>query len=207
MSEISQESPLLGFFSRERESGGGSPAGVTVIECPFLGYVNLRGDVKDALFVDAVHRVLGVALPSSPNSPVETDDRTVCWMGPDEWLAIVRPGAEAEITTAFRESVAGFHASVTDVTGGYTMLNLAGRHARDLLSKGCTLDLHPRAFAPGQCAQTNLAKTAVLLIPRSNDPDLQSFDVVVRRSFADYLAHWIEHSAREYGLAMRGGKA
>ncbi len=205
MSEISQESPLLGSFSRGQKTGNGSP-GVTIIERPFLGYVNLRGDVNDASFVDAVDRVLGVALPSSPNSLVETDDRTVCWMGPDEWLAIVRPGAEAEITTALRESVAGFHASVTDITGGYTMLNLAGRHARDLLAKGCTLDLHPRAFAPGQCVQTNLAKTAILLVSRNNDPDLQSFDVVVRRSFADYLAHWIEHSAREYGLAIGVGE-
>ncbi len=206
MSEIRQESPLVGFFSTGRESGASSP-GVTVIERPFFGYVNLRGDVNDASFMDAINRVLGVALPSSPGSLVETDDLTVCWMGPDEWIAIVRPHSEAEIIAALRESVAGLHASVTDATGGYTMVNLAGRHARDLLNKGCPLDLHPRAFAPGQCAQTNLAKTAILLIPRNNNSDLQSFDVVVRRSFADYLALWLEDSGREYGFAIGGGEA
>ena len=85
------------------------------------------------------------------------------------------------------------------------MLNLSGSRVRDLLAKGCTLDLHPRAFAPGQCAQTNLAKTSVLsarVLPRTNNSDLQSFDVVVRRSFADYLARWLVDSAREYGLLI-----
>ena len=206
MSEVRRESPLTGFFSTGREAGAGSP-GVTVIECPFLGYVNLRGDLNDASFMDAVNRVLGVALPSSPNSLVETDDLTVCWLGPDEWLAIVRPDSETEIITALRESVAALHAAVTDTTGGYTMLNLSGSRARDLLAKGCPLDLHPRAFAPGQCAQTDLAKTAILLIPRSNNSDPQSFDVVVRRSFVDYLAHWFEHSASEYGCVIGGGDA
>ena len=78
MSEIRQESPLVGFFSTGRESGASSP-GVTVIERPFFGYVNLRGDVNDVSFMDAINNVLGVALPSSPSSLVETDDLN----GPD----------------------------------------------------------------------------------------------------------------------------
>ena len=201
MSEVRLESPLVGFFSKGRESGTGS-LGITATERPFLGYVNVRGDVNDASFVDAARRVLGVDLPSSANTIVETEGLTVCWLGPDEWIAIVRPDAETEIITSLREAVDGLHAAVTDTTGGYTMLNLAGSHARDLIAKGCTLDLHPRAFAPGQCAQTNLARTAVLLISRTNNSDLQSFDLVVRRSFADYLAVWLEDSAHEYGLEI-----
>ena len=197
MSELRRQSPLEGFFSRGEESGTGT-RGVTVTEHPFLGYVNLRGDVADVSFVDGARRVLGVELPSSANTVIETKGLIACWLGPDEWMAIVRPDGETEIIAALREAMDSLRTAVTDTTGGYTMLNLSGDHARDLLAKGCTLDLHPRVFAPGQCAQTNLARTPVLLIPRTNDPDLQSFNVVVRRSFADHLAHWIEHSAREY---------
>ena len=205
MFEIRRESPLEGFFFQERESATENP-GVIVTECPFLGYTNLRGDVTDSSFVDAARRVLGVDLPSSANTITETEGLVACWLGPDEWMMIVRSGGQTEIIKALWEAMGPFHTAVTDATGGYTMINLSGDHARDLLAKGCTLDLHPRAFAPGQCAQTNLARTAVLLIPRTNDPDLQSFDVVVRRSFANYLAHWIEHSAHEYGFEISGDK-
>ena len=201
MSEVRRQSPLLGFFATPRESVAGS-AGVTAAERPFLGYVNLRGEVNDASFVDAARNVLGVDLPSSANTIVETEGLIVCWLGPDEWMVIIRPDDETEIIAALREALGGLHAAITDTTGGYTMLNLSGSRVRDLLAKGCTLDLHPRAFAPGQCAQTNLAKTSVLLLPRTNNSDLQSFDVVVRRSFADYLARWLVDSAREYGLLI-----
>ncbi len=201
MSEVRRQSPLLGFFATPRESVAGS-AGVTAAERPFLGYVNLRGEVNDASFVDAARNVLGVDLPSSANTSVETEGLIVCWLGPDEWMVILRPDDETEIIAALREALGGLHAAVTDTTGGYTMLNLSGSRVRDLLAKGCTLDLHPRAFAPGQCAQTNLAKTSVLLLPRTNNSDLQSFDVVVRRSFADYLARWLVDSAREYGFVI-----
>jgi sarcosine oxidase subunit gamma len=60
------------------------------------------------------------------------------------------------------------------------------------LAKGCTLDFHPRVFRPGTCAQSGLAKANVL-IRLGDDPD--SFDVVVRRSFADYLLRWLRHAA------------
>ncbi len=202
MSEARGEPPLQGFFSQRRESANESP-GVVLAERSFFGYVNLRGDQTDVSFVGAVSRVLGVALPTIPNTLIENDHLTVCWLGPDEWMVIVRPEGETELATALRVALGGLHAAVSDTTGGYTTVNLAGSRARDLLAKGCTLDLHPRVLSPGQCAQTNLAKTSVLLLPRVNHPGAQSFDVVVRRSFADYLAHWFEHSAREYGLELR----
>ncbi|MCY3775713.1 MAG: sarcosine oxidase subunit gamma, partial [Candidatus Aminicenantes bacterium] len=100
------------------------------------------------------------------------------------------------------QAIGEHHASAVDTTGGYTLVNVAGARRRELLAKGCTLDLHPRSFSPGQCAQTNLGKAGVLLIPRGDASDAQSFDVIVRRSFADYLGIWLEHSGREYGLRI-----
>ena len=82
------------------------------------------------------------------------------------------------------------------------MLRLSGPNVRDVLAKGCTLDLHSRSFEPGQCAQTNIAHAAVTLMQID---DLPTYDVVVRRSFASYLALWIEDAASEYGLFGRLG--
>ncbi|MGW0201911.1 sarcosine oxidase subunit gamma family protein, partial [Nonomuraea sp. NPDC003201] len=58
---------------------------------------------------------------------------------------------------------------------------------------GCALDLHPRAFGPGRCAQTMLARAQVVLVPRED-----GFLVLVRSSFAAYLAEWLLDAAAEY---------
>ena len=200
MSDLRQESPLAGFLSNTAAGETGKP-GVILTERPFLGYVNLRGDAGDATFLAAVEGVLRVALPLDPNTMAEGEDVTVCWMGPDEWLLILPPGAQTRAVAALREALGEHHASAVDTTGGYTLVNVAGARRRELLAKGCTLDLHAGSFSSGQCAQTNLGKAGVLLIPRGDSRDAESFDVIVRRSFADYLGIWLEHSGREYGGA------
>ncbi|MDE2925747.1 MAG: sarcosine oxidase subunit gamma [Acidobacteriota bacterium] len=201
MSDPRQESPLAGFLSDTAAGDTGSP-GVILTERPFLGYVNLRGDAGDARFPAAVEGVLGVSIPVASNTIAEGEDITVCWMGPDEWLVILPPGAQTQCVTDLSQALGQLHASAVDTTGGYTLVNVAGGRRRELLAKGCTLDLHPRSFSPGQCAQTNLGKAGVLLIPRGDASDAESFDVIVRRSFADYLGVWLEHSGREYGLRI-----
>ena len=191
----------MGFLSDTAAGDAGSP-GVILTERPFLGYVNLRGDAGDARFPAVVEGALGVSIPVAPNTIAEGEDITVCWMGPDEWLIILRPGDQTRCVADLSQAIGEHHASAVDTTGGYTLVNVAGARRRELLAKGCTLDLHPRSFSPGQCAQTNLGKAGVLLIPRGDASDAQSFDVIVRRSFADYLGIWLEHSGREYGLRI-----
>ena len=79
--------------------------------------------------------------------------------------------------------------SVVDNSSGLTMLHITGERAGELLATDCPLDLHPRAFAPGQCAQTRLAKAGMILSPLA---DSAGFEVIIRRSFADYLLLWLQ---------------
>ena len=67
------------------------------------------------------------------------------------------------------------------------------------MSKGCTVDLHPRVFGPGRCTQTHLGKAVVLIRQLDDSP---SFDIIVRRSFADYLGLWLKDAALEYGVSV-----
>ena len=79
----------------------------------------------------------------------------------------------------------------------------AARHAevaRDLLAKGCTLDLHPRAFKVGACAQTGLARAGAILHLVDEAP---TFEITILRSFADYMWVWLADAAEEYGVALR----
>ena len=81
---------------------------------------------------------------------------------------------------------------------------MAGPRARDLLAKGCPLDLHPGAFAPGRCAQGHVAKAQATLHMTAGDEDEGGpvFDLYVLRSFAEYLWRWLEDAGREYGVRV-----
>jgi sarcosine oxidase subunit gamma len=197
MSEaIRQESPLVERITPERKAAAPANAGVTLRERPFLGCVNLRGNPEDAKFTDAVKDVLGVALPTEPNTVVENGETTVFWLAPTEWFVRTAADGQLDLIARLEEALAGQHIATNDVTGNFTTVELSGPRARDVLEKGCTLDLHPRAFAAGQCAQTLLSHAGILIRPTA---DGQAFEIVVRRSFADYTFLWLDDAAAEYG--------
>ena len=150
-------------------------------------HINLRGDPGDAAFLAAVRRVLGFDLPLAANTTAQKGDHVAYWLGPDEWLLATRAAGD-HLAASLREALGTMHASVTEVGAGNAVFILAPATARERLAQECPLDLHPSAFGPGQCAQTRFAKAAILLRPLEGG----AIELVVRRSFADYLRHWLE---------------
>jgi sarcosine oxidase subunit gamma len=115
------------------------------------------------------------------------DGRTVYWLSPNEWLIVCPHADEQSLADQLREGLHAQVASVVQISGGQTVFLLEGNSARELLAKGCPLDLHPRAFAIGHCAQSHVEKVPVLLRPIAG-----GIELVVRRSFADSLWQWLE---------------
>jgi sarcosine oxidase subunit gamma len=85
--------------------------------------------------------------------------------------------------------------AAVDVSGQRVKLTLRGRYVRDVLAKGCALDLHHSVFRSGSSAQTTLGLAGVVLLA-GDDPD--EFTVLVRQSFANYLADWLVDAAEEF---------
>ena len=171
---------------------------LSIRECPMPGYLNLRGQPEQAAFVDAVRAVVGIEPPRVPNRVVESDGVRIIWLAPSEWLLVTVPGAQGDLESALRSALGDLFAAVTDVSSGFTTIEISGHAARDLLARGCTLDLHPRVFAPGHSAQTLFAKASVTIVQLSAAP---VFHLIVRRSLAQYLWHWLDDAARD----IRGG--
>ncbi|MEU8381556.1 sarcosine oxidase subunit gamma family protein [Streptosporangium sp. NPDC048865] len=174
-----------------------------IAELPFLTQVDLRVEPGSDTAAD-IALALGVPLPTEPGTVATTDGgaspsaasasgRQVLWLGPDEWL-VVGPPDDTGLEAGLRAAAGTGHAAVTDVSAQRTVLLVTGRDARDLLSHGCALDLHPRAFGPGRCARTMLARAQVVLAAHEDD----GFRIFVRSSFADYLAAWLLDAAGEY---------
>jgi sarcosine oxidase subunit gamma len=182
------------------------PRGVRLGERLDLGKIDLRGDPHDRAFMTAVGRVLDLLLPGEPGASAAREEIAALWLGPDQWLVTCPASEAARLVGAMREALRDVHAAITDVTDGRVAFRLAGPSARDVLAKGCPLDLHPRAFPPGSCAQTLLAKAAVLIhLVDDASPAGATFDVYVARSFAAYQWMWLEDAGREYGVQIDVG--
>ncbi|WP_234542441.1 sarcosine oxidase subunit gamma [Streptomyces shenzhenensis] len=190
-----RRSPLAGAAPRLAAVTRSSKGALRLAELPFLAQVNVRLDAKSPA-ADAVGPALGLQLPPDPNTVVHAGEVTAVWLGPDEWLVVGRPGTERELEDRIRAAAGDEPVAVTDVSAQRTTLLVGGPRARDLLAHGCALDLHPRAFGPGRCAQTTLARTQVVLVAR--DETRAGFWVLVRSSFAGYLADWLLDAAVEY---------
>lgn len=195
MSEIKRESPLIGQSDAIRGAAASGEAGVTLFERPFLGHIVLRGRSEEPVFAAACRQVLGIEPPSAPNTVVEGEGVVACWQRPTQWLILCEGDTLQGRLDGLRQALGETHSGVIDESGGQTLIAVSGDRAADVLAKGTTLDLHPRAFGAGRCAGTLLAKSQAFI--RVVEPG-RSFEVVVRRSFADYLWQWLRDAAQEY---------
>lgn len=190
---VSAESPLSHVSGKK----GGTAPGVILREHAFLGYLTLRGNSADQAFCDAVQQVLGMALPTEPLALHKNVDKgsSIQWIAPDEWLILLPGGSEYETELAFRAVYFG-HFALVNISGGLTLLTLTGPAARDVLHKSTGYDVHPRNFSVGKGVTTTFAKaTAVIRRPSEG-----VWELVVRRSFADYCYRWLVDASREFGL-------
>lgn len=164
--------------------------GVVLARLPDCGLLNLRlppGAQPTSAVADAV----GLALPKAPCTYAAGADVAAYWLAPNEWLVAVAAGAEGELENRLRSALRG--GAVVDVSAAYVCYSLRGSAAGELLMKACPYDFDRRAFGPGRCVQTVFAKTTAL-VARGEDA---SFDLAVRRSYADYFERWTADALAE----------
>lgn len=174
--------------------------GVALKECPFRTVITLRGQAGEPAFVTAVERNFGLRLPLRVGEVSgNPKGREILCLGPDEWWLTDAAEEAEEVVRSLEEATAELFALVVDTSDNWFALEVSGPSARDLLAKGCPLDLHPRNFGPGRCAQSLLSKAPMTLQQLDETP---TFRLYVRRSFADYTWRWLSDAGREYGVAV-----
>ena len=190
-----RQSPLAHRALESRVGDGADGAALALAERRFLAKVNVRGEAAPA----AVERAVGAAPPAEPDTVAAGAGLHILWLGPAEWLVVGPPGAEKAIEDRLVEALSGASAAVVDVTEGRSTIRVSGPMARDVLSMGCPLDLHPRVFGAGRCAQSLIARAPVVLHLVDG---AAAFDVHVERSQTDYLWTWFETAGAPYGVAV-----
>ncbi|MBE5459819.1 sarcosine oxidase subunit gamma [Mycobacteroides abscessus] len=190
---LTRLSPLHGWATRF----AALPESAAISEEPFVAMVDLWVDPSGPGGLAAAG-VVGAALPTVPSTCTEGWDTTVIWFGPDEWLVTSTARGGEELEAALRDVIGEHRGAAVDVSAQRTTVRLSGAHARDVLAKGCSLDLHPSVFGLGAAAQTMLGLAAVVLIPL--DDTGTDYRILVRSSFAGYLAGWLLDAAEEFGI-------
>lgn len=194
MPDLTPRSAFIGLPGRSGRTEG--EPGVTVRPRDDLAMAKLiarKGRADD--LAAAIRSRYGLDLPAMPKR-VEQGGLAFIWSGPGQWLAVAEDGRD--LARELSETVGAF-AAVSDQSDGLAVLRVSGPHARDALIKGVGLDLHPRAFGPGDAAVTMIAHIGAQLWQLDDRP---SYEIAIYRSFAGSLWRWLDASAAEFGCAV-----
>lgn len=169
------------------------PPVITLREFAFRLQLNLRVDPQQPA-AQRIALVLGGPLPTVACTAKTYGEREVLWLGPDEWLVVADP-QDSQLEAAIGAAIGDDAGAVTDVSGQRTALHLSGPAAGEVLTRGCAIDLHRQVAPAGTCVQTLIARTGVTIVVR--DDTATRYLLLVRASFADYLAAWLVDACTE----------
>jgi sarcosine oxidase subunit gamma len=185
--------------------------GVALREVPFLTMVGVRVDPASAAAtrIGAVVGGLpagcgqvGGAADGGANGGAGDGTGTL-WLGPQEFLVVAPEqvsddGGPAPLVSALQEALGQDVGQAVDLSANRTTFELTGPSARAVLEKSCSLDLHPRAFAPGTAYVTEIGLIPALLWK----VDAETYRIFPRASFADFLGRWLLDGMQEFNAAQ-----
>ncbi len=132
---------------------------------------------------------------SSHPAPLLAGDARLRRVGPEP----VRPAGATEFwADTLREVVPSAMGSLTSLSHGRTRLFLEGAAAREVLSTGIAVDLHPEVFRCDAYALTGLEDTPVLL----HRTDSQRYELYVLRTYAGWVWEWLTDAALPFGYEV-----
>jgi sarcosine oxidase subunit gamma len=150
-----------------------------------LATVMARGDRAEEL-TRRVREAFGLELPWGPHRAA-AGATAFAWAGPGHWLAMAAHTDAAAFTSRLRQTLEGV-ASVSDQTDGRVMVRIGGPKVREVLAKGVPIDLHPRAFMPGDAAVTLCGHITVHIWQVDAIP---TYELAVPRSMTASFLEWL----------------
>jgi methylglutamate dehydrogenase subunit D len=197
------KSALAGVAVPGRYGRSYGEPGIVISERIGLGLATVaaRRGKADALS-QAVANAYGVDLPTS-SRVIQGSQVSFIGYGPGQWLAVSASLANEALARELSAKLAGL-ASISDQSGGRTVLRLSGPHARDVLAKGLPIDLDPRAFSLGSAATSAISHMGVQLWQLD---DTRSYDLAIFRSVSESFWSWLTASAAEFGYAVEAASS
>ena len=127
------------------------------------------------------------------NSKVERNKETrILWSAPRTWFIISK---KENIINNIKEKCTDENFAITDISHSRTVIQIKGLQAREILKKGCPLNINE--FKTNNCAGTVFHGISIVVDLIDNNPD--TFNLLTLRSFGESFYHHITDAALEFG--------
>ena len=113
---------------------------------------------------------------------------------PGRWLLLSAPGSSTEAAGGWEAALRGCGVAV-DLSSALRALYLTGPAVREVLARGCRLDLAPEVFRPGSAAATIVAQVPVILAALA-----AGILLLTPSTTARHFHEWLGSTASPYGL-------
>jgi heterotetrameric sarcosine oxidase gamma subunit len=160
---------------------------------------------------DGARALGGIELPVGAGG--RWAEATVYRLRGDQLILLLPPGPTDGLMADLLRAEQNGDLSVTDITHGRARLRLAGPASAAVLSHLCGLDFHPTQFPNRSARQTNVARTALLLIrddlpgetpSAASSADIPSYILIGARSLGAYLWETLLDAGRAIGIRPLG---
>lgn len=130
-----------------------------------------------------------------PRKYARTTGAEVLWTGPLRWLILANePGMDITL-----RDLSGTDAAVVDLSGALVPLTLEGPLVRKALGKMLPIDMHARAFSPGDARSTTAGHIGIQIICVADTP---LYKLLIPRSTALDFTRWLLTSSAEFGVTL-----
>ena len=114
-------------------------------------------------------------------------------LSPGQWLVVSHGNSGPGLDEIEGELADIGYAS--QQTESRVCIRVSGSKARELMSRGCRLDLHQDVVGKNFCAQTQMAQVGVLIHQISDGAE---YDLYVYSGFARSFWHWLTETAEQF---------
>ena len=121
----------------------------------------------------AVERALKIK--GKPGMATVTPDFTAIPLCPGQWMLVSTKKDSATFADKIRSELKK-NGYVSEQSDSRVTFRIGGKNARELMQKGCRLDLDPSVASAGWCAQTQMAQAGVIIHQLDDKP---TYDVMV----------------------------
>jgi heterotetrameric sarcosine oxidase gamma subunit len=170
-------------------------AGGVQLRCGAMDIVQIAARRGRADEVRRIARDNAVQLPALGRAVRGADQLALC-VRPERWLLLAAPATAGASARLWHTACAGVGVAL-DLSGGLSALHLAGPAAREVLVRGCRLDLDPQIFPVGAAAATIIAQVSALLVVLPSGVLL-----LTPSSTARHMRDWLSCVAQPFGLVL-----
>jgi heterotetrameric sarcosine oxidase gamma subunit len=170
----------------------GASGGVR-LRCGTMDIIQIAALGGRALELERIARERGLRLPALGCAALASEQLTLS-VRPERWLLLASPAPPGAAAQLWHTACAPAGTAL-ELSCALSALHLAGPAVREMLVRGCRLDLDPHAFPPGAAAATIIAQVSVILAALPSGMLL-----LTPSSTARHLRAWLRSTAQPFGF-------